>query len=169
MLRKKHIILALVIVSVLLGSLLYNNIAQAGTSKYRIYKDSVKISLLSPREKGILLAGGWPEEFPFTFEPKGTLLNVTNMWITYVYSSHEKATEWLQFNITLNHKHVASVTYGVVYRPVQHGIQITDPNIYSALVEGINLIIIKDTGLTIDKAFYLYELTIFIEYKYKAR
>lgn len=105
MIKKGYlVVMSLAVVSILLGSLLYNSVIFGGkpTPQPTAQKDSVEITLLSLTSYlgyGIFIDYQRPATLPFAFDTKARFLNVTGLWITVVaYSSLND----IRFNITLN-------------------------------------------------------------------
>jgi len=166
MIKKTYLmILSVAIVSVLLGSLFYN-ITQAQKGKEpTIYKDSVKIELMSNR----ISTETSPHinaTLPFTFNPKGQNFNVTRMWISFIIGGNF----WHIIDFTLNEAPTISLNYFVVGGNTITSFE-TDASFYGTIVEGINILtvseIYKDSVTPISENIHY--MTLFIEYEYQAR
>jgi hypothetical protein len=196
MLKKGYIIIALAIVSVILGSLFYNNITQA--QRLRIFKDSVEITVLDWTarmvplssyydpvhiEKGVLFFQGNPVNFAFVFAPKQSFLNITNLWIVLIALAPDYYTDAIRFSVTINSKVTVSTgevqMYGESWdraHPQQVSIQIKDYGVYQAIIEGINSITFSNPefkhsvyGDWRNTNLEMFKIMLFIEYEYQAR
>jgi hypothetical protein len=171
MIKREYMITASVIASVLVGSLFYyNNITQA--QKLRLYKETVKINVLSPRSTefyesyevwGGVLANN--VSFPFKFNPKHEFLNVTDVWILAIIGNLYGSSTLSQIKIN-----DATVTVSIVSgpRPRAFALHITDINIYQTLTPGINTITLTFSG-GMPEGAGAYEINILITYEYQAR
>ncbi len=174
MLKKRYIIIVLGIVSVLLGSLLYTNLALAGDitpsgkPQPAIYKDSVELTLFtSPEILGVwgLLATDYPMDFPFRFSPKQTFLHATNLFVLVIATHYIGNPTWISFDLTLNDE--STLSTGSLHYPPYAKLKTVSTNMLSAvgtITEGINMLTLSNS--TTDLA--IFEVTIFIEYEYQA-
>jgi len=171
-LKKRHVIMALGVVSVLLVSLftlaLAGDITPSGKPQPQpaVYKNSLSISLLR------VASSGWGSqgvafvqpvgvyEIPFAFNPTETLLNVTNLWVSYIYGTYAPNTINIYLNDILAATHYYDNAKSI---PFYTSSQVTETNIHNALNSGINVL-----SLEVTNTLYLQELTIFIEYEYQA-
>lgn len=164
MTKKKYlIVLTLAIISALLGSLLYGNLALAGKPQPSVYKDSVKIELKSSR----ISTETSPHinaTLPFTFNPKGQSFNVTRMWISFIVAGNF----WHSIDFTLNGATTITLNYFVVHPDAITSFE-TDPSFYGTIVEGINVFtvseIYRDSATPTSELIYY--LALFIEYEYQ--
>ena len=176
---KRYLVVALGVVSVLLGSLLYSSLVLAGDlspsgkpQTPTVYKDSLRINILSVTSSGWEGQGAFlgPEEagevtnqndFPFIFKPEETLQNITNLWYSFLYVGGPQTVE-----VALNGIYVTSHSLYGSAKPVYVSFQVTDTNIYSVLESGINILVLTQVGYT--SGLRLQDLILFIEYEYQA-
>jgi len=130
------------------------------------YQESARITVVDCGSSGATGSGidfDSVNKFLFTFNKKGTALNITDLWISYVFTAPSSGNLF----ITINGIEVASwIPFGggpgaLVY---QNSVHIQDSNLYSSIVSGINSIQLEDRS----GQMLLQELDIFIEYEYLA-
>lgn len=184
MLKKRYIITALGIVSVVLVSLfnlaLAGDITPSGKPQPTANKDYVEITPLdwtSVRtrngfEQGALLYEGRNVELIFVFSPKQDFLNATGMWMTFIARSDYPAYPKI-FDITLNdgmtittpEKFYADSQVSAVSLEI-------DSSIFNEMNEGTNKITLEnaryvyDVGVEVAQ-MEIFKLTLFIEYEYQ--
>lgn len=177
MIRKRYLIVVTVaIVSVLLGSLLYSNLALAGKPEPQpsIYKDTAEITALdwiaryyNGEEYGIKIhvdsAWWYPmQKFPFIFDPKPELVNVTDLWISITGTSYAAYNDYeFRLYVVLNDVEVwqGMTRFDIPVAGITT-VHIENPN----LNQGVNVIqlSVDDNVLTVHR------ITVFVEYEYQA-
>lgn len=130
------------------------------------YQESTKITVIDCGSSGATYTGidfDSTNKFLFTFNNKGTALNTTDLWISYVFT----ASSGGDLFITINGIEVASwipFVGGPGALVYQNTVHIEDSTLYSSIVFGINSIQLEDRS----GSMLLQELDIFIEYEYLA-
>jgi len=164
LLKKRYIILVSGIVSVLLGSLLYTNLALAGKPEPQpqVDKDTVKIDLKSCR----ISTETDPHinaTLPFTFNPKGHNFNLTRMWISFITGGNF----WHSIDFNLNGATAITLNYFTAYPDTITSFE-TDVDFYGAIVEGINVLTASEIyrDPMIPTTEYIFYMSLFIEYEY---
>jgi hypothetical protein len=192
MLKKRYLIpLALAIISVLAGSLFYNNITQAQSGRFRMYKDSIEITVLdwaevtiqslssgSRMDYGIMFLKDFPIKLAFGYSAKEQFQNVTNLWITILTPTYEHATTLWKFNITFNDKVTVSSGEFKLYPSSYHikavTLHIESPDVYQIVPPQINTLTLsslmkKSYDIWEDAYLEIFKITLYIEYEYQAR
>jgi len=181
MVKKRYLmILSLAITSIIFGSFLYNNVTFAGKPEPQpsVHKDAVEITVLDwtaryyqsgssvSSEIGLTWWIGAMVDFPFVFTPKGSVRNVTRLWITLVVNSRSgdgftnaKAKINNNFTVNFDNMLVNDVFPLSNTRNLEH-----DP-VLNAIYPGINLLQLYDRS---DYDLLIYRITLFIEYEYLA-
>ena len=181
--KKRYIIISLVIVSVLLGSILYSNLVLAGNMtpsgkpELQIYKDSAEMIVFDTRGGDrnygahISLPYDSPE-FPFVFLPRKDFIQITDIWITLVVariggtpSNLYKLDVVLNDNVTITtgSKTFADYTLSV------YTVHIQEHSVYTVIDEGINKLTLTNplvfTGIEwVYSPMIIFKATVFIEY-----
>jgi len=153
------------------------------------YRETVKITVLpagalttyseSERE---LVGGVWlsriqstlpPATFVFTFNPKGELLNVTDLWITILVNT--QMYHWnASFEITLNNATVEIVTSHFLSYYITTAISLRLSSLAREIVQGINRLEIKGSAWELPKlegssaGLLAHGIDLFITYEYQA-
>lgn len=107
---------------------------------------------------------------PYEFDPKGELLNVSDMWILTTETCH-----WVhsyKFDIVFNNNitiTTTSMAFFEVYYPNLRTTQITNSTIHQLLKPGINTVEFRNVlgGGTLERLIALHRVTILIEYYYQ--
>jgi hypothetical protein len=163
MIKKGYIMIALALVSVLLGSLFYNNITQA--QRLRVYKDVVEIAVLDRSRIYENTEYGIPVyivSFSFAFTPKQRFLNVTKLALNIIVYPTESTT----VNASINGVLMARFRTGKIgYLPMYKSVWTSEPNVCVIINHGINWLTIEP----LDKPLYMLKITLLIEYEYQAR
>ncbi len=182
MIKKRHLVIISAIVAVLLGSLLYNNIAQAQRGKEpNIYKDSVEIDVLDwsarlygysyPIELGVQFDRSL--EFPFVFSPIGLAsqgdLNITSLWVNIIASTFAGQGGTISFKIGINDNATLSINGWAVHFDLARTVSAHLENHPSlrAIEQGINVLQLYDLNPSPLPVVTLHEIRVFIEYEYQ--
>lgn len=171
MIKKRYlIVLTAAIVSILLGSLLYSNLALAGKPQPSLRKDAVEIDILGwitrqwgysgeSKEWGIYVRAGWDADLAFVFNVRQILSNITNIVVvTYATGAVN------DFTLSING---AETNVGDASFPVDllstKLVQL-NPDLIQ-INEGINSLRLSGSG---SGWLSVYKVTVFIEYQYQA-
>lgn len=137
--------------------------------------DSVVITLLnfpSNTNFSVLIPQTRNATLPFVFAPKGTLIGVTNAWITVVARKFENIVDIMHFNITVNN--LTLTTYNWYPSDCPHIVAMPLEEAMSTIHDGINTVLISNAvwsmlpGEWLPCGLLLYQVDIFIEYEYQA-
>ncbi len=170
MIKKRHLAIISAIVAVLLGGLLYNSVAQAQIGRPRTYKDSVEITALDQSGVHVFTMD---IVLPFAFQPKETLLNITDVWATVtvgVYSAHD-----YKLDIVLNSKvtTTSEPRWCYTHSLAMFSMHIEDQSVNNTIREGINKLKVTnpqyyDSGWKLGW-MKIFKVSVFIEYEYQPR
>jgi len=169
MIKKGYIMIALAIVSVLLGSLVYNSVTQADTGRFQVYRETVKICVLSPRDSALPFSGIQVPgiKLPFEFNAKERFLNVTDVWVFIVIGPEQYRLSG--FEVTMDAIEINDVSVpvtGTYSAPTGVSVHIQDPFIYGTIFPGINTLTLR--YLEVYRG-YVFETSILITYEYQTR
>ena len=185
MIKKRYLmILSVAVVSVLLGSLFYNNITQAQSGKFKTYKDYAEIVVLEwsaifgvtpifsvnadQRDCGVSPTPDSPITLVYLFSPKETFQNVTDLWIVFTAQNMHPGAQYIPLDITINDG--ATVYTNEFYENVNFGLKVvsvhvTDASIYQTITSGVNKLVLTTSAIILT----VFRVTVFIEYTYQAR
>lgn len=184
MLKKRYIVIALGIISVLLGSLLYTSLVLAGDitpsgkPQPTTFKDCMEISLLNfPSATSFsvyLRQFGENVTMPFAFNPQENLLNVTDAWVSIIVRIGSASGYDVRFDFTVNGVTAKTYAWYAGNSPSLVSMPLTRP-LCETITEGINTMSISggekwiwETSSWDPVELLLYQVTIFIEYEYQA-